>query len=523
MTSAAVPVSDERPLTTQDWIGFIGLVFGMFMSIMDIQIVNSSLEQIQAGLSATTDEITWVQTSYLIAEVIMIPLSGWLARAFSTRYLFLFSCGGFTVMSFACALSWNLTSMIVFRAMQGFFGGAMIPTVFAVIFTVFPRRLQSHLSILVGLVVTLAPTTGPVLGGYLTDTYSWHAMFLINIIPGLCVCATTWLYVHVDQPDWSLLKKIDYPGIILVALFLGCLQYVLEEGTRNDWFASTEIILLTAVSSLSALAFIYRELSASHPVIELRAYKNGNFLLGSVYGFIVGWGLYTVVYLFPLYLGMIKGLNSFQIGVYMTVTGIFQFLSAPLAGILMGLIDARMMLMFGLSCFGLSTWFSGHLTNEWGYWEFFLPQTLRGLSLLFCMLPINMIALSTLPPDQVKNASGLYNLMRNLGGAVGLAVINTKLSSWIKVYYAQLRENLTPANPQAQQFLENMQQKIESVQNGDSEMSALKMLNALTQREATILAFNDTFMLMSFFFLASLFLIPFIKKIPLGSAPSEAH
>jgi len=234
----ATTAPGERTLTPREWVGFIAMVFGIFMAILDIQIVASSLEQIQAGLSATQDEITWVQTAYLIAEVVIIPLSGWLARALSTRILFTVSCAGFTLMSLFCALSWDLNSMIVFRGLQGLFGGAMIPSVFAVIYTLFPPRLQPTMVIVVGLVVTVAPTAGPVFGGYLTNAVSWKALFLVNMIPGFFVTLLTWLFVRVDDPEWDLLQKIDFRGIFYIVVFLGCMQFVLEEGVREEWFES---------------------------------------------------------------------------------------------------------------------------------------------------------------------------------------------------------------------------------------------------------------------------------------------
>ena len=207
---------EPQTVSTEQWLGFFAMVFGIFMAILDIQIVASSLAQIQAGLSATLDEITWVQTAYLVAEVVIIPLSGWLARAFSTRILFVLSCGGFTLMSLCCVFAWNLQSMVVFRAFQGLFGGAMIPTVFAVIYTLFPRRLQPAMVIVVGMVVMIAPTAGPVLGGYLTEVLSWKALFLINLVPGVLVCLATWRFVRVDEPEWELLQKIDFLGIVYI-------------------------------------------------------------------------------------------------------------------------------------------------------------------------------------------------------------------------------------------------------------------------------------------------------------------
>lgn len=511
----------DRPLSPAQWLGFIGMVFGIFMAILDIQIVASSLEQIQAGLSATRDEITWVQTAYLVAEVVVIPLSGWLARALSTRYLFVLSCAGFTLMSFLCALAWNLPSMVVFRAFQGVFGGAMIPSVFAVIYTLFPPRLQSSMVIVVGLVVTVAPTAGPVLGGYLTEAVSWKLLFLINVVPGFLVCLSTWLFVRVDEPDWGLLRKIDFRGILYIVVFLGSLQFVLEEGVREEWFESREIVFFSVLAAVAALAMFYRELTIEHPIVDLWAFRNRNFAVGCLFSFILGVGLYTIIYLMPVYLASVKGLNSLQIGQYVMVTGMFQFLSAFVAGPLAKVLDSRLMLALGLFLYGLGAWMNGNLTHEAGYWEFFWPQALRGFALMFAFLPINSLALGTLPPEEVKNASGLYNLMRNLGGAIGLAVANTLMIQKTKAHYAVLREAVTPGSPQAQSLLAGLQDNLSHLAVPDSELAAINQLYGLVMREAEVLTLNALFHTLSLTFFLALLLMPLVKKTSAASAKAE--
>ncbi len=416
---------DRRVLSLGDWLGFAAMGLGIFMAILDIQIVASSLQQIQAGLSASRDEVAWVTTSYLIAEVVVIPLSGWLARAFSTRYLFALAATGFTVMSALCACAWSLPSMVVFRTFQGLFGGVMIPMVFSVIYTLFPPRLQTPMTAVLGLLVTIAPTAGPVLGGYLTETWSWHALFLINIAPGIVIILGTLLFVHVDKPDWSLFRQIDFLGALFVVLFLGSMQFVLEEGVREQWFESREIIFFTALAVFGGIALVIRELSIAEPIVDLRAFHDLNFTIGCIYSFILGIGIYTVLYLLPIYLANVNGLNSLQIGQYLAVTGVFQFASAVGAGLAARWMDSRVMLALGLGMFGIGAWMNSYMSVDWGFWEFFWPQAIRGFSMMFIFLPINALALGTLPPDEVKNASGLYNLTRNLGGAMGLAVANT--------------------------------------------------------------------------------------------------
>nr|WP_246599036.1 DHA2 family efflux MFS transporter permease subunit [Methylogaea oryzae] len=499
------------------------MVLGVFMAILDIQIVASSLEQIQAGLSATRDEITWVQTAYLVAEVVVIPLSGWLARAFSTRILFVLACGGFTLMSLLCVLAWNLPSMVAFRAFQGVFGGAMIPTVMAVIYTLFPARLQPTMTVVVGVVVMVAPTVGPVLGGYLTEVVSWKALFLINLLPGLLACLAIWRFVRVDEPDWALLEKIDFLGILYIVAFLGSMQFVLEEGVREQWFESREIVFFSLAALVSGIAMFHRELTIGHPIVDLWAFRNRNFAVGCLFSFILGIGSFTLMYLMPVYLASVKGLNSLQIGQYVMVTGAFQFISAFVAGPLAQRLDSRLILALGLTGFATGSWMNGSLSHESGYWEFFWPQALRGFSLMFCFLPINSLALGSLPPEEVKNASGLYNLMRNLGGAIGLAVANTLMIQLNKEHYAMLRESVTPGSPQAQSLLAALQERLAAAGLPNGESAALKQLYGLVLREAEVLTLNTLFHILGLIFFLALLLTPWVSKTAAAADAGGGH
>jgi DHA2 family multidrug resistance protein len=514
----AAPVNaDEKTVSPRQWIGFFAMVLGMFLAVLDIQIVASSLEQIQAALSATQDEITWVQTAYLIAEVAIIPLSGWLGRAMSMRYLFALSSGGFTVMSLLCALAWDLPSMVMFRAFQGFFGGAMIPSVFAVTYTLFPRRLQPTMTIVVAMVVTVAPTAGPVLGGYLTEMASWNTMFLINVVPGILVSVATGLFLRVDEPDWALLKRIDFRGILYIVVFLGSTEFVLEEGVREEWFESREIVFFTLIAAVSGIAMFYRELTIEHPIVDLWAFRNRNFAIGCLFSFILGIGLYSIIFLMPTYLTTVKGLNSLQVGQYIMVTGLFQFASAFIAGRVAKKLGPRLTLALGLFGFGLGTLINGNLTHEAGYWEFFWPQALRGFCLMFCFLPINYLTFGTLPPEEVKNASGLYNLMRNLGGAIGLAVANTLMIRLNKEHYAILREAVKPGSTTAQALLGSLQERFSYASLPDSDLAALKQVYGLVRREAEVLTINTLFNILALIFFLALLLIPLIRMTPAAS------
>jgi MFS transporter, DHA2 family, multidrug resistance protein len=501
-----------RAVSTRDWFGFLAMIFGMFMAILDIQIVSSSLAEIQAGLSASADEISWVQTSYLIAEVVMIPFSGFLSRLLSTRVIFVVSAAGFTLTSVLCALAWNLESMIVFRALQGFIGGAMIPTVFATAFTLFPPARRAAVSVMIGLVATMAPTLGPTLGGWLTDTFSWHWLFLANVLPGFVVMISVWTLVHFDEPDWSLLKGFDFPGLMLMATFLGSLEYVVEEGPRNDWFEDQTIFSFAVIAGIGAVLFFWRMFTYDRPIVWLRAFHDRNFAIGSLYSFVIGIGLYGSVYLLPLFLGRVRGWNSLEIGLLMIVTGASQFASAPIAGALSQRMELRVMLALGFSMFGLGAFLQSFQTAEWGFWQFFLPQMVRGFSLMFCFIPINTLALGTLPPAELKNASGLYNLMRNLGGAIGLAAINTLLIDRFAMHEQRLADHITATRPVVQGFLDNLSARYETIVPVDPDLAALKTLHRLVEREALVLTFNDALLLMAGAFFLSLLLMPLIRK-----------
>lgn len=512
----------EPQVTPRRLIAFFALVFGMFMAIMDIQIVSSSLSQIQAGLSAAPHEISWVQTSYLIAEVVMIPLSGFLSRALSTRVLFTISAAGFTLASVLCASATTINQMIVYRAIQGFIGGGMIPTAFAASYIIFPKRAQGPVMALVGLTVTLAPTIGPTIGGYLTDLFSWHWLFLINVIPGIAATLLAWFLVDFDKPDLDLLKRFDFMGLAAMAIFLGSLQYVLEEGQTEDWFTSGTILAFSALAVMAGVAFFWRVLSAGTPIVDLGAYRNRNFAVGSALAFVLGIGLYGLTYLYPLYLARIRGYTSLQIGETVFVTGAFMFLTAPVVGILARKVDPRRVIAFGLVLFAASTFMLTPITQDWAFGELFLPQALRGVALMSCMVPINIVALGTLPPDRIKNASGLFNLTRNLGGAVGLAAINTMLQSRTDLHYDRLAEAVRWGGGVAEERLAAMTAALAPVLGDDAPAAALSRIAGMANQQATLMAFSDIFVTLGVLFAAMVLLVPLVQKPKAGPAPA-AH
>ena len=507
MSDAAEAAGTFRPLRRRDWIGFYAMLVGLFMAVLDIQIVASSLGEIGAGLSTTIEETAWIQASYLTAEVIVIPLTAWLTRALSTRILFTISIGLFTLTSLLCGLAWDLESMIVFRVLQGLAGGSLIPLAFTTIYMIFPPERRAAMIVILALVANVAPTIGPTFGGWLTQLLSWQWLFYINLLPGALVTFAAWKTIDFDRPNFALLKQIDILGVILIALFLGPLVFILEEGPREDWFNSPTIAVITLISIIASILLVWRELSAKHPVVDIRAFGNRNFLIGCLLSFAFGIAIYGSIYLLPVILSTVRGFNSLQIGMMMIVIGAFQFISGPIAGQLEKRMEPRLMLVLGLSLYAAAFWLYSDLTADFGFAQLFWPEMLHGIAIVISFLPITAIALGTLPPHEVQNASGLYNLMRNLGGAIGLAAINTIVGARYDLHRDRLGESITTARIPVSEAMA-------AAGEGDREaLTGLMALLQLVEREARVMTYNDVWLVMCATIAAGLLLIPLVRKI----------
>src|SRR6267142_524421 len=518
MQNPAAAVSERIPL--RRLFAFLIMVFGMFMSILDIQIVSASLSEIQAGLSASSSEVSWVQTAYLIAEVIAIPLSGFLSRAFGTRLLFAISASGFTIASFFCGFASTIEQMIVWRALQGFLGAGMIPTVFASAYTVFPRSKFHIVGPIIGLVATLAPTIGPTVGGYITGMMSWHWLFFINIIPGIIITVGVLALVDFDRPNFALLEHFDWWGLLFMAGFLGTLEYVLEEGPQSQWLEDTSVAICAAICAVSAIAFFWRVFSVREPIVDLRTFTDRNFGVGCLISFCVGIGLYGLTYIYPRYLAEVRGYSPLMIGETMFVSGVAMFFTAPLVGRLMTKVDMRYLIIFGLCTFALGSYQMTWITREYDFYELLIPQTLRGIGMMFAMVPTNTIALGTLAPERVKNASGLFNLTRNLGGAVGLAVINQVLNERTDLHISRLHDRVNWGNATAVETLNMFTQRLQGM--GDAALMAMKQLSQIVHRQAVVMGYGDAFFMLTVFYFGLSVLVMLLKK-PAALASAPAH
>jgi DHA2 family multidrug resistance protein len=519
-----VPAQPDTP-DAATFFAFMLMAFGMFMAILDIQIVAASLGQIQAGLSASADEIAWVQTSYLIAEVVMIPLSGFLARALSIRWLFVLSSGLFTLASLVCATVTSIEAMIAARAFQGFVGGAMIPTVYAASFIMFGRARQTRVTVAVSFIVTLAPTIGPALGGWLTGFLSWHWLFLINIVPGIFITVGVALLVRLqDRPDFALLKRIDVPGLIALALLFGGLVFVLEDGARRQWFEDEAIRIMSLVVLLSALLLWWRVETAAEPVVSFRPFTNFNFLAGSLMGAVFGIGLYGLVYLYPLFLSRVADLSSAQIGGTVFVTGLFMAVTAPIAGYIAARVDVRFLASAGFLLLAASTWITTGVTNEWRFAELFVPQMLRGIGIMFCIVSVAVTSFATLPQAYIKDSTGLFTLCRNMGGAVGIALINTILQVRTNFHQARLAESANPGRAEIAERIEMLTSLAASRGYPDPDGYAVRLMARMVHREALVMAMADAFLVLSLLFLAFSIVPAFLRRPGSFTEPApEAH
>jgi DHA2 family multidrug resistance protein len=501
------------------------MAFGQFMALFDIQIVSASLKEVQAGLAAGPDEVSWVQTAYLMAELVMIPLSAYLAKAMSTRWLFLMSAGLFTLSSLLCGLAWSMGSMIAFRALQGFTGGAMVPLVFSVGFTIFTGKQRAMIPAILGTVSVLAPTLGPTAGGLITQAFDWRWLFFINLVPGVLVTVLSIFVVRVDRPNPAMFGRIDWTHFVAMACFLAGLQYVLEEGPKYDWLGDPGISIAAWLALVGFVVFLERAFFAENPVVTLRPLRKPIFAFACLFNLVVGFGMYASIYLVPVYLGRVRGYDSLQIGTTVFVVGVAQLGSTVIAAALSQRIDMRWMITVGLTLFAWSLWLTSHLTSQWGFWELAFPQAVRGLALMLCIVPSVNMALSAFPPAELGAASGLFNLMRNLGGAIGIATVNTWLQDSARIAAARFGEtlgrNATIANERVAELAARLQHHTPDPARA-IEM-AQGMFAQVVGREALTLAFDDVFRIMAWMFLAALFLVPFCRPQPGGgTAPPEA-
>ncbi len=488
--SIATPNQIETPQATVAlWLGYGALCVGMFMAILDIQVVVTSLSVIQDALHIGADYMSWVQTTYLIAEVISIPLTGLLIRVFTIRWLFVGAIATFTLASIGCAMSFDFASLIIFRVLQGFAGGILIPLVFAAIFLLFGKGLKQTIATTIGgLLAVLAPTLGPLTGGWITENFSWHMLFLINVPPGLITLALGYYCLPKVKTQISLFKDLDWVSLLYVSISLATLLIALKEAPGRGWLSPQVIGLFVAVVCFAVLT-----LKRPAPVISFHLLRDRNLAFGCMLSFILGISLFGSVYLLPLFLAFVHDMGPLEIGVVILVTGIAQLVTAPLAVQIDRHMDARLLSAAGFLFFAIGLFMSGFQTIATGYDEMFWPQVVRGSFVALCILPPIRFALGFLPREKVADASGLFNLSRNLGGAIGIALIDTIVFSRAPEH-ADMISDLLKSDPAAAARLLGV--GVADLPASQDLMGLMGIMDAVQQASLT-LAINESWLVLS--------------------------
>lgn len=523
-TPRAAPASPAALPNATKFLIFGVMAFGQFMALIDIQIVAASLNEVQAGLSAGPDEISWVQTSYLMAELVMIPFAAFLAQAMSTRWLFALSAGLFTLASIACGFAWSIESMIVSRAIQGFVGGAMVPTVFATGFVLFEGKQRAMVPAILGMVSVLAPTLGPTVGGWITDALGWRWVFFINVMPGIAVTTLAIAVIRVDTATPAMLRRIDWVHLASMAGFLAELEYVLEEGPKAGWFDDTSIAVAGWLSLVSFALFLERSFRSTGPVVKLTPFRKPTFAFACLFNLVIGFGLYAGTYLVPIFLGRVRGYNASEIGTTVVVAGIAQLFGVPIAAGLSQRVDQRIIITIGLSLFAAGLWLFSFMTPDWGFDALFWPQVVRSFAIMLCIVPSVGLALGHFNGPELRYASGLFNLMRNAGGAIGIAVVNTWLQDATRLHALRLSEALGASGAAAREAAAELARGIARTVPDPQQASLMAnaILARIVGRQALTLAFDDVFRMMSYLFIAALVLVPFCRPPTItGPAPAE--
>ncbi|MCE9679912.1 DHA2 family efflux MFS transporter permease subunit [Shewanella sp. AS1] len=508
-----IPQGYERG-SFRSWIGVMAGLIGAFMAILDIQITNASMKEIQGSLGATLEEGSWISTAYLVAEMIAIPLSGWLSQGLSVRRYLLWSTTAFILASILCSLSWNLESMIVFRALQGFFGGALIPLAFRLILELLPDNKRATGMALFGVTATFAPSIGPTLGGWLTEQFSWHYLFYINLPPGLLVLGMLAYGLQAKPIAWQQLKNADYSGILTMALGMGCLEVVLEEGNRKDWFGSDLIQSLAIIAALNLSLFVYIQLKKSAPLVNLRLLGQRDFALSTIAYFLLGLALFASIYMIPLYLSQIHNYTPLEIGEVIMWMGFPQLLVLPLVPRLVERFDARYLAAFGFALFGLSNYLNSQMTLDFAGDQMVLAQIVRALGQPFVIVPIGIVATMHLHKSENASASTVLNVIRNLGGACGIALVSTLIDVQYRTHFADMKQTVSAVSSQAYEYLNQTTQML--IQGGSDPITAKAQANALLAKtmmqQAYIQAYNDVFLIISGLLLIAVLSVVLIRK-----------
>lgn len=507
------------------WLITITVMLPTIMEIVDTSVANVALPHMQGSLNAGTDEITWVLTSYLVSNAVVLPMTGWLSRIFG-RKRFLITCITlFTIASFLCGAAPNLASLIFFRVIQGAAGGALIPSSQAILLETFPPHERGMANAIFGIGAMFGPIIGPALGGWITDNLNWRWIFYINIPIGIIAVVMATYFIF-DPPYLRRARAaIDWWGLGLLTVGLGALQIVLDKGQQDDWFNSSFIVACSILSAVALIALIYVELRHEHPIINLRLFKDVSFSAGNFIMFIVGFCLYSSIMLIPLFLQTLMGYDATLAGMVLAPGGVATLITMPFVGVMISKYDGRKVVLAGLLIGAVSMFQMQRFTLDASYWDFVWPRVILGVGLAMLFVPLTTVTLASIPREEMGNATGMFNLLRNIGGSVGIAVAATLLSRHAQFYQNVLVDGVNPYNPVAQQKIEAIRQGLmmRGVDGASAETQALAAVYGIVQRQAGMLAYNHIFWVVGIAFLVVIPFLLLLRKPQLGAGPAGMH
>ncbi|MEQ1954051.1 DHA2 family efflux MFS transporter permease subunit [Mesorhizobium sp. CN2-181] len=513
--AAASPAQEGASLRA--WISVFGCMVGALIAVLDIQITNSSLPEIEGGIGTGADNGTWISTSYLIGEIIMIPLTDYLSRVFTFRRFLIGNVILFLIFSIACAFAENLNQMIVLRGLQGFSGGVMIPMAFTRVLTTLPPRQQPMGLAAFALTATFGPSIGPTIGGFLTENYGWQYIFFVNIVPGALMLGLLYPTLERAKMNLALLREGDWWGIAFMVVGLACLQTVLDEGNKDDWFGSPLIVRLSIIAAVALSIFVAIELTVEKPAVRLRLLAHRNFALGTIANVTVGFALFGSVYVLPAYLDQVQGYNAEQIGLVLAWAGLPQLLIIPFVPLLQKRFDARLIVCTGLVIFATSFFLNTHLSFDNGGDQFMTTNIVRAFGQAVVLAPLAGITTAGIPKELSGAAAGLFNMMRTLGGAVGTAVLATIITKREQFHSNIIGQSVTPYGENVQQFLSRLQAYFLSHGISDQNLAhhqAEILLGKLVAQQSLIMAFSDTFFIMGLVLLVAAVAVVLTRKRP---------
>ena len=507
------------------WIIAVSVMLGTFLEVLDTTVVNVSLPHIAGNLSATVDESTWVLTSYLVANAIILPMTGWLANHFGRKRMLMTSISGFTLASFMCGLAPNLPFLIFFRIIQGATGGGLQPLSQAIMLEAFPPEQRGKAMAFWGLGIVVAPMLGPVLGGWITDNYSWRWIFYINLPIGIAALLMSKTFIW--DPGYIARKteRVDYWGIGFLTLGIASLQILLDKGQEEDWFGSHFIVVLVFLCIVGLTAFVIRELANDHPIVDLRVFQVRTYATGVFMMTVLGYVLYGSTVLLPIFLQVGLGYPSLQAGWAMLPRGLGSFLAMPMVGVLMSKFDARKLLFVGFCVAAYAMWDLGRINLNAGYWDIFWPQFIQGTSLGFLFVPLTTITHGPISKERMGNATSIFNLMRNIGGSVGIAMVTTMVARDTQRNINILGAHVSPYNTSTQQMYQAMRSGL--VARGSSLATAGQQAYAAlfgqVAAQANMIATIKAFRLLGIMFLCCVPLILLMKKAKGGGGGGMMH